>query len=41
MDATQGSGSSSQQDSQSLPPQTESINDSEPIQIDDDEPMNL
>ncbi|XP_040376322.1 uncharacterized protein LOC121053458 [Oryza brachyantha] len=33
-----GCGSSSQQESQSLPPQTESVNDSEPIQIEDDEP---
>ena len=41
MNATQGSGSSSQQDSQSLPPQTESVNDSEPIQIDDDEPEDM
>jgi hypothetical protein len=41
MNATQGSGSSSQQDSQSLPPQTKSVNDSEPIQIDDDEPEDM
>ena len=37
MNATRGSGSSSQQDSQSLPPHTKSVNDSEPIQIDDDD----
>lgn len=33
-----GCGSSSQQESQSLPPQAESVNDSEPIQVEDDEP---
>jgi hypothetical protein len=35
MNATPGSGSTSQQES--LAPQTESVNDSEPIQVDDDE----
>ena len=35
MRSTPGSGSSSQQESEQLPPQAESVNDTEPIQIED------
>ena len=37
MRSTPGSGSSSQQESEQLPPQAESVNDIVPIQIEDDD----
>jgi len=37
MRSTPGSGSNSQQESEQLPPQAESVNDTVPIQIEDDD----